>query len=181
MNEVIQTILARKGTKVYKSDPVPRKDLELLAKVGIAAPNAYNAQEWHFSFVTNATLLNELEKQVYQALLTCGISKPGGNQHPLYEAPVLVVISADRNSAFAKQDCSAANENIAIAAKSLGFGSRFLDVPNHFFNAPGGETYKKRCGVPDGYDTICFLALGYPADSGEVATEKKNDVVSFIE
>ena len=37
-NEVLTTILSRKGVKQYKSNPVPRELLEAIVAAGIAAP-----------------------------------------------------------------------------------------------------------------------------------------------
>lgn len=181
MNDVIQTILARKGTKRYTCEPIPRETLELLARVGIAAPNAYNAQKWHFSILTNQTLLNELEHKVFLKLVETGVCKADENYAPFYHAPAVFIFSADQTNEFARQDCSAANENVAIAAKSLGIGSRFLDVPNQFFHSEDGEEYRARCGIPADYETVCFLSLGFPEDPDEQPNDKRRDVVTFVD
>lgn len=181
MNQIIETILARKGTKEYQRTPVSRETLELLVRCGIAAPNAYNAQKWHFSVVTAPALLAELEHKVYLKLVETGVCEPGEDYAPFYRAPAVFAFSAARDNEFGKQDCSAANQNVAVAAKSLGLGSRFLDVPNQFFNAPEGADFKARLGIPEDYDTICFLSLGYPADPAERPNEKRQDVVTFVD
>ena len=62
-NEVLNTILSRKGVKQYKSNPVPRELLEAIVAAGIAAPNAFNRQAWHFSVITNKTLLEEIDAE----------------------------------------------------------------------------------------------------------------------
>ena len=179
-NEVIRTILARKGTKAYKKDPISDEIIDILLECGRAAPNAFNAQAWHFTAVTNASILAELEEKTLEALIRCGVCEKGSNYHAYYDAPAVIAISAKKDSEFRKQDCSAANQNIAIAAKSLGIGSRFLDVPNNLFNAPGGERYKEMLGIPEGYETVCFLCLGYPEDPDERPTIKKTNVVSRV-
>lgn len=181
MNPVIETILARTGTKTYRPDPVPREDLALIVRAGIAAPNAYNAQKWHFSVVTDRALLDELEEKAFQKLVETGVCEAGEDYAPFYRAPAVIVLSASSDHPFGAQDCSAANENMAIAAKSLGLGSRFLDVPNQFFHAPEGASVKARLGVPEGYETVCFLSVGYPVDAAEQPTEKRSDVVTFVE
>ena len=38
MNDVIKTILSRKGTRVYKKTPISKETLELLAKAAVAGP-----------------------------------------------------------------------------------------------------------------------------------------------
>ena len=181
MNDVIKTILSRKGTRVYKKTPIPKETLELLARAAVAAPNAYNAQKWHFSIISNTELLSELEYKVFLKLVEIGICEEGEKYKPFHEAPVVMVFSAAMDNEFGKQDCSTANQNVAIAAKSLNLGSRFLDVPNPFFNSPEGKEYRKRIGLPEDYETICFLSIGYPEDPDELPTEKSMDVVTYIE
>ena len=115
MNDVIKTILSRKGTRVYKKTPISKETLELLAKAAVAAPNAYNAQKWHFSIISNNELLSELEYKVFLKLVEVGICEEGENYKPFHEAPVVMVFSAAMDNEFGKQDCSAANQNVAIA------------------------------------------------------------------
>lgn len=67
-NEVLNTILSRKGVKQYKSNPVPRELLEAIVAAGIAAPNAFNRQAWHFSVITNKTLLEEIDAETNHRL-----------------------------------------------------------------------------------------------------------------
>ena len=174
-NEVLNTILSRKGVKQYKSNPVPRELLEAIVAAGIAAPNAFNRQAWHFSVITNKTLLEEIDAETNHRL--------GDEEgyHSLYGAPVLIVISSARDNNFAKQDCSAANENMALAAKSLGLASRYLDVPNLYTNTPEGAGCKEMCGIPKDYDTVCFLCLGYSDDISEQPTPKRGDVVNYVD
>lgn len=79
------------------------------------------------------------------------------------------------------KDCSAANENMALAAKSLGLASRYLDVPNLYTNTPEGAGCKEMCGIPKDYDTVCFLCLGYSDDISEQPTPKRGDVVNYVD
>ena len=181
MNEVVRTILQRKGTKEYAPQPVKKEDLQILMRCAAAAPNAFNAQKWHFTCVTNAGLLAELEEKCYQALVKCGECSADEPYAPFYHAPAVLIFSAAKDNRFGKQDCSAALENAALAAKSLGLGSRFLDVPNEYFHAPESAETRRLCGIPEDYETVCFLSVGYPADAGEKPTEKRDDVFTFVD
>lgn len=181
MNEVIKTILARRGTKEYRADPVDKGTMELLMKCAAAAPNAFNAQKWHFTCITNRALLDELEEKCYQALVKCGECSADSVYYPFYKAPAVLVFSASVENQFGRQDCSAALENAALAAKSLGLGSRFLDVPNEYFHSEAAAETRKLCGIPDGYETICFLSVGYPADPAEQPTAKREDIFTYLD
>ena len=71
--------------------------------------------------------------------------------------------------------------NMALAAKSLGLASRYLDVPNLYTNTPEGAGCKEMCGIPKDYDTVCFLCLGYSDDISEQPTPKRGDVVNYVD
>ena len=51
---------------------------------------------------------------------------------------------------------------MALAAKSLGLASRYLDVPNLYTNTPEGAGCKEMCGIPKDYDTVCSCAWDIP-------------------
>lgn len=181
MNEVIETILKRTGTTEYRPEQISDQELNVILKCGVAAPNAFNAQMRHFTAVQNEEILETIDRRTFDALDALGdIGEDERNYRPLYGAPTLVLISADRKSDFGKQDCSCANENMAIAAKSLGIGSRYLDVPNMAFEGYQGEKLKALCKIPEGYDVICSLSLGYPIDPDEKAKEKDFNIISLI-
>lgn len=44
MNEVINNILTRRSSRKFKSEAIPRSDLELIVKAGLYAPSAMGKQ-----------------------------------------------------------------------------------------------------------------------------------------
>lgn len=181
MNIVVETIMSRKGTTEYMPEQIKEEDLETILAAGRAAPNAYNAQEWHFTVVQNKCLLKRIDKATFEALNRIGeIGDDEKDYKPLYNAPTLIILSASKESLYGKQNCSCASQNMAIAAKSLGIGSRFLDVPNMIFRDDTGAEFLKDCMIPDGFETICQLVLGYPIKKDEKPNTRKVDVVTYI-
>ena len=174
VNDVISVILNRKGVKKYKSDPVPMDLLETIVTAGTAAPNAFNRQAWLFTVVTDKEILKEIDTQTNLRLHECP------SYHALYGAPALSILSSAKDNIYARQDCSAANQNMALAAKSLGIASRFLDVPNLYLQSEEGKLCRERCGIPENYQTVCFLCLGYSDEPDSKPTPKRTDVVYYI-
>ncbi|MDC1107214.1 nitroreductase family protein [Prolixibacteraceae bacterium] len=100
MNDIISTILNRVSVRSFKEDKVPKEDLELIIKDGMAAPSAINKQPWEFIIVNSSTLLFELgtllpyakmTKFAPAAIVVCGNQK---NMHEGWE------------ESFWIQDCS---------------------------------------------------------------------------
>lgn len=181
MNEVLNAIFSRAGVKEYTKEVPEHEKLELLLKAGVAAPNAYNKQVWHFTAVTDPEIIERIDRETFRHMVENGTSKPDSPYRPLHNAPALIVISSAADNPFAKQDCSCANQNIALAAVSLGLATRYLDIPNMAFEGEIGKELKKACCVPDGYETVCFLCVGYPKDKNYMPTPKKSDITSFVE
>ena len=172
MNEVIQAILRRTGLKAYADREVERDKLETILRCGAAAPSAMNKQLGRMVAVTDRKLLSELDKEVLKAYAKYkGFQAPEG-YHAFHGAPVLILVSEPKDSEYRLQNGACINENMALAAVSLGLGSRFLDWPNCFFNSEEGRDCKARLHIPEDHETVCFLALGYPADPGYIPTAK---------
>ena len=179
-NLVLETIHARTGVTSYTKEIPSRELLEMIVKAGIAAPSAYNRQSWHFSVVTNPELLEALDRMTFHGLDSIGdIAEDERDYKPLYDAPALIILSSSEDNEYAQMDCACANQNMAIAAKSLGLSSRFLDVPNIPFQ--GNKNLGKMYGVPEGYKTVCFLVVGYGKEIEQTPSPRNHNVVTYLE
>ncbi len=113
-NEVINNIMTRTSIRQYTNEPVSKADIETMLRAGMAAPTAVNKQPWHFVAVTNKEKLAEL----------------AGRRGMIKQAGVAIVVCGNLDKAMQGkaqeywiQDCSAATENILLAAKALGLGA----------------------------------------------------------
>ena len=177
MNDVLKTIFSRAGVKEYTSEVPGDETLTLLMESGAAAPNAFNRQAWYFTAVTSPEILTRIDQETVRCLRKNGRAKDPAYR-PLYGAPALIILSSVTDNEFARQDCSCASENIALAAVSLGLAARYLDVPNLAFRADGG--LRALCRIPEGYQTVCFLSLGYPKDPAYRPTPKNPGGIAIV-
>ncbi len=160
MNNVIDVILARRSIRKYTDQPVPREILETLMKAAMAAPSAMNAQPWEFMVITEPKTLASLRKSLIFAKMN---------------APAAIcVLGSERmqknktGSRFWVQDCSAATENILLAATALGLGSVWVGVhPVAIFT----RAVAKVLNLPNGVTPLNLIFLGYPAETKEPRTQ----------
>jgi nitroreductase len=107
---VFDAILKRRSVRKYKTDRIRPDQIRTLLEAAMAAPSACNFQPWEFIVLTDEFVLNDLRKDLYFAN---------------YQAPFAIVVCA--NMKFVKggagryweQDCSAAMENILLAATGM--------------------------------------------------------------
>ena len=150
---VLNAILTRTSVRSYAEKPIEKEKIEKLLRAGMAAPSAVNKQPWHFVVVTDRNQLESLsEANPYAAMVA--------------KAPLAIVVCGDMNKAlegdaraFWIQDCSAASENILLAAAGMGLGAVWT----------GTYPSKERCAavakvlaLPESLIPLNTIVIGYP-------------------
>ena len=68
MNEVLKVIDERRSTRGFNDVQITEEQLQALVDAALASPTARNTQMWHFSFVQNKAVLDELRGYMAQAI-----------------------------------------------------------------------------------------------------------------
>ncbi len=156
-------IMARRSIRKFYSDPVPERVTKQLLEAAMAAPSGNNARPWHFVVIQERETLNRI-----------------ADLHPYgkmcYEAPLAIVVCADPrlSEEYWVQDCSAATENLLLAATALELGSVWL--AGH----PSKERLvplKELLNMPKEYTILSIVALGRPAQYRPPRTQYNADRV----
>lgn len=161
--DTIEAILSRTSYRgKYRDTPVPRADLELIMKAGIAAPSGCNKQTASFIAVDDPALLRTLR----------AVSEPPiGEPAPAAICVLTQEIVAYRGRCFNVQDYAAAIENMLLAAVALGYQSCWYE--GYITDADNiGRKMARVLGVPDGYELVCFLPVGVAEEPLKHAPKK---------
>ncbi|EIW15674.1 MULTISPECIES: nitroreductase family protein [Pelosinus] len=193
MNEIIKTILTRKSTRSYKEDQMLDSDLELLIDAAIHAPTGGNSQSWNFTVIQNKEKLLELnslvkesfanlivDENTYRSKRTGKISSQQETYSFYYNAPTLIIVSNAREYSNAMADCSAAIENILLAAKSLGLASCWINQLTWFCDEEKMRKTLTDYGIPENYIVCGAVALGYSASNDDKLVPRKKADVNII-
>jgi len=147
-NPVIENILTRRSIRSYTDQDVEPEKLEAILEAGMAAPSGKNGQPWDFVVLTRREILDEMAERLPYAKM-------------LREARVAIAVCADRTkSPYWYVDCSAAAENILLAAHALGLGAVWTATYPYRDRM---DVVKELCGLPGSYDSLCVIPVGYPA------------------
>ena len=183
MNEVLKTLKYRRSIRSYLPDQIPDEDLQTILEAGIYAPTAHNDQPWHFTVIQNKEKLQYISDKSKELMATSEIEwikNMGLNAkvNILYNAPTLIIVSGKKDAVAPKVDCSAAIENMLIAAESLNIGSVWLGLVTFFFQL---QDELKKLGIPEGYEPYYGVAFGYKANEKNPTAPKRNlDVINYI-
>ncbi len=155
--EFIQTIFARRSIRKYTDQPVSKEDIRILLEAAMAAPSASNRKPWRFIVITERRTLDALAE-----------AHPYGKM--LFEAPLCISVCGDLTEMeqFWVQDCSAATENLLLAATALGLGAVWLGV---YPNQERVVAVRQILGLPETITPLNLISIGHPAEEKEPRTQ----------
>jgi nitroreductase len=183
MNEVLKTIKSRRSVRSYLPNQIKPEELHLIIEAGIYAPTAHNDQPWHFTVIQNKELLSHINEKTKELMIKSEnefMKSLGSNPkiHVIYNAPTLIIVSGKKDALDPKTDCSAAIENMLIAAESLNIGSVWLSFLTLIFSLPDEI---KKFDIPEGYEPYYGVAFGCKNIEKELTAPTRNvDVINFI-
>ncbi len=144
--DIFDTIRQRKSVRSYVSTPIPEDVLVKVLEAARLAPSAANLQPWHFIIV------RDKDKRV-------SIAKACKYGKFLAESPVVIVGCGNKKTSpkWYAVDTTIALEHMVLAATALALGTCWIGSFNN-------EDIRKILMLPDEYEIVALIALGYSCD-----------------
>jgi nitroreductase len=148
--ELYEGLLTRRSIRKYTGERIDDEIIRSMIKAGMYAPSANNKRPWHFIIVDDREIMKEIMKvhpyslmlsEASHALIVCGDEK-------LQNGPGYYLL-----------DCSAATQNILLAAHALGFGAVWLGVEPR---SERKNAIKHIFGLPDYIHPVSIISIGVP-------------------
>lgn len=156
---VYDNILSRASVRDYTDREIESATLDSLLRAAMAAPSARDARPWHFIVVNDREILDTLGTlaspwapvgRAQAAVIVCGSTagrKPGSV------------------NGYWVEDCSAAAENLLLAAHAMGLGAVWC---GGYPDVERVATLRSYFSIPDSIVPLNVMALGYPKSPGRV-------------
>ena len=161
MIDAIQAMRTRRSIRTYTDRPVDRAIIEEIVDCARLAPTAMNDQPWDFVVVTGKEALASIPPLL-------------GHAAYIASAAFSVLVLA-RPTQYAVEDCSAAIENLLIAAEAHGIGSCWVAGTQQAY-AP---VVAKVFGAPEDRQLIAIVSFGYPAEEVQIEKRSLADVLHW--
>ncbi len=153
----MEFITTRRSIRRYTAEPISSDDIKDLLVAAMSAPSAQNEQPWQFVVIEG--------RETLAAIM---------NFHPyakmLQEAPAAILVCGDtsleKSPGYWVQDCSAATENLLLAANSKGLGAVWMGVYPRQERVDG---MRLLFGLPDHVIPLSLVAVGHPAEQKDPA------------
>ncbi|MEO8339154.1 MAG: nitroreductase family protein [Nitrospirota bacterium] len=169
----------RWSPRAFDDRPIEPEKLMSLFEAARWAPSSNNQQPWRFLVATKEN------KAEHDRLFNCLME---GNQTWAHRAPVLLLSVAElqfedgSQNRHALHDTGMAAENLVIQATALGLVA-------HQMAGFRIDQARTDCQIPDGYEPVAMMAIGYPGDPAllsdrlrvrEVQPRSRKSVKEFV-
>jgi nitroreductase len=167
--DIMDAIHGRRAVRAYTAQTVDEAAIRKLIDAAIQAPSAVNEQPWCFTVVRDRALFERISREAKAHMLRT--TAAGLVAHHLqstlrdpefdifYRAPVLIVISASRETAWAVEDCSLAAENLMLAAYAAGLGTCWIGFAQGWLGTDEGM---KALELSNTYRPVAPIIVGHP-------------------
>lgn len=152
---VLDVIQQRRSRRAYAETPVDKEKINSLFEAARWAPSSVNEQPWIYLYTTKdqTTLYNKIFDSLNES-----------NKIWAQHAPLLVVslirktyMRNDMPNLSARYDLGAANALLSLQAAHHG-----LNV--HQMGGFSAEKLRENLNIPNQYETVVVMAIGYPGD-----------------
>lgn len=165
--ETLEAIRTRRSIRKFTSVAVPEELVTKLLEAAMYAPSARDTQPWHFILVTLKDLLHKIPR-----------AHPHANM--VYEAPLAIIVCGDTYiesiPEYLAVNCSAATQNLLLAAHDLGLGGVWLGL---YPRKERMEPLVKIFELPENILPVSMLAIGYPNETPETPDRFKKSRIHF--
>lgn len=167
MNPKLELVFGRRSVRRYKAGEIPESAVNDLLQAAMAAPSACAKDPWHFVVVRDPETLRRMADGL-----------PNGKM--LGDASVGIAVCGDPARAhdgqlsYLLQDCSAAIENLLVAAAGLGLGACWLGVHPREDRV---AHLRIVLGIPPSILPVAVIALGFPGEEKPPRTRYAADKV----
>ena len=165
--ELTEAIFNRRSIRRYTSNDINDSDLKQIIRAGMFAPSAVNKQPWHFIIFRDEVTIKKL----------IGIHP---NASMLKNAAAGILICYDlhlqHDEGYGPIDCSAATQNMLLAAHGMGFGACWIGIHPRTERI---ETLHKAFELPEHVIPFSVISVGYPGEEKSKPQRYKEERIHF--
>ncbi len=150
--DTLDAVFTRRSIRKYTDKAVPEELITDLLKAAMAAPSAGNEQAWQFIVIRDRAILDAIPKfHPYSAMLK-------------YAAVAVLIcgdLTLEKFKGFWVQDCSAATQNLLLAATTMGLGAVWTGIYPLEERVVG---MRKLLNLPEHVIPLSLVPIGFPAE-----------------
>ncbi len=165
--ELFEALYTRRSIRAYTEEPISDDQVRKLLGAAMIAPSAGNEQPWQFVTITDRLLLEKL-----------------ATVHPyvgmLRQAPLAILVCGDlsleKYAGYWVIDCSAAIQNMLLAAHGLGLGAVWTGI---YPMQERVDAVRDIFQLPENIIPHSLIPIGHPAMDSKRQDRFKSERVHY--
>jgi nitroreductase len=147
--ELFEAIFNRRSIRKYTPKSIPDETIEKIIEAGMYAPSAVNKQPWHFIVFRNKVIIDNIIA-----------IHPNSSMLKYADAGILICYDKllQHDEGYGAVDCSAATQNMLLAAHGLGLGSCWVGIYPRQSRIEGLHNF---FSLPEHVVPFAVISLGY--------------------
>lgn len=175
MTDFMEIVKGRRSIRKYEEKTVPEELLNRILESVQWSPSWANTQCWEIVAVTDPAVKEKLKD---------AIAPKNPATRAMTDAPMVLALCGKQNSSgfynnqvttkfgdWIMFDLGIAAQSICLTAHQLGLGTVIVGLFDH-------DKAKTALNVPDGYELVALIPLGYPAK--ESTAPKRREISEFF-
>jgi nitroreductase len=166
-NEILKGILTRRSVREYSEEAPSDELVKAILEAGIWAPSGVNNQPWRFIVVRDPETKDKISELTHYSRI-------------VKAAPVLICVFMDLEASYHREKdimaMGACNENMLLAAHSLGLGGVWLGEI-----LKSKEEIRNMLDAPRTWELTSVLAIGHPSPRVRKSTRRPILEVAYKE
>ena len=171
--DAITNMTTRRSIRKFKSDMIPKEVIEKIAEAGTYAATGMNRQSPIIIAVTR--------KELRDRLSAMNAAIMGVDTDPFYNAPVVLIVLADKTVPTYLYDGSLVMGNLMNAAHAYGISSCWIHRAKEEFESAEGRELLRSLGIEGDYEGIGHCILGYADCEEPAAPPRKENYIYWVE
>lgn len=177
----LEVIKARTSIRNFTGEKLTEEQIHTLLDAAMAAPTDANIQPWRFIVITD----DEIKAGLYErpkhrqmvetagaVIVVCGETTRLARPHGAAEDAEPVITP----NKYWFEDCSAATENLLLAATALDLGAVWLSC---YPSERIVDRIRAYLGIPDNVTPLAIVPVGYPAENPDPKDKWNPDNIHY--
>lgn len=180
--EILKSLIkGRRSCRDFSDETISRETVELLINDAVWVPSGSNNQPWRFVVITDKPLMKRYSDRAKSDWLSGLKETPHMQQYEkmikdpeyniFYNAAVLIIVYGNMESFWRVYDCTMVAYNLHLLAEESGLGCCWIGFAHNVFAEPD---VKSELGIPENYELVAPVILGYPAKAGASCENPNN-------
>ena len=177
MNQTINDLKTRRSIRKFKDEQISDEDLKIILETGTYAPTGRGTQSPKIVVIQDEEKIKELSAW-NRSFFPVEVPE---DLDQFYGAKTLLIVLADSEMPTWIEDGASVLAVLVNAAHAVGVGSCWIHRARDEFASPKGKELLNEWGIPERYEGVGHVVLGYADMEAPEPLPRKEDYIHFVD